>query len=81
MIYECELTEDDIKGNYLHSKDCPLFRTMKKSKIPILNVGGHFFYTLDFVKHEFTTRIKQLDIGLAGNNKTNLVGERFTVEL
>ena len=85
MIYECELTEEDLEGDYFDTHDCPLFRSMKRAGVPILIIGGIAFSTSDQVDCHFSPQMQKLSIEIGRNTctsvKTNLVGERFTVEL
>ena len=80
MIYECKLTKKDLEGQWIKQRDCPLFRSMKRSKVPILSMGGTCFITTDERNHDFTSRISQLSRQILDGDRSNLIGERFTVE-
>ena len=82
MRYECELTEKDLEGEYSDNWDCPLFRSMKRAGVDVRKVGGTCFYINDGRFHEFTARMRELGVKLQDkDNKHNLIGERFTVEI
>ncbi len=81
MIYECELTEGDLEGDFMYIHDCPLFRSMKRAGVPLFNVGGDNFYIIDKVTHNFTLRMNELATKILESDRPNLIGERFTVEL
>ena len=81
LVYECELTEEDLEGRYMDNKDCPLHRSMKRAGVDVAGVGGVNFLTNDQHDHDFTARMKELNIKLQDDDKHNLIGERFTVKI
>ncbi len=81
LVYECELTEEDLKGKYMDNSDCPLHRSMKRAGVDVESVGGVSFITSDKHDHSFTARMKELNSLLIDRYKHNLIGERFTVKI
>ncbi len=81
LRYECELTEEDLEGEYRDNYDCPLHRSMKRAGVDVRNVGGTNFYTNDGHSHEFTNRMSELNGKLQADDKHHLIGERFTVKI
>ena len=81
LVYECELTEEDLKGRYMDNYDCPLHRSMKRAGVDVIRIGGTSFVTNGEHDHKFTARMKELNIKLQDNDRRNLIGERFTVKI
>ena len=80
LVYECELTEEDLEGKYLDNYDCPLYRSMERAGVDLRSVGGTMFFTKDGRFHNLTARMHQLDQSIR-EDRHNLIGERFTVKI